>query len=124
MMKTIKVMLCPNNRQKTKLFACAGTTRFVYNWALGYEKKNYEAGNKFLSDGDLRKILTVMKSEKEYQWLNDYSNNIPKQAIKDAVRAYQNFFKGIAEFPKFKSRKKSKPSFYMDTCKIGKADNK
>ena len=54
---------------------------------LGYEKKNYEAGNKFLSDGDLRKILTVMKSEKEYQWLNDYSafnthRNPPVQTVK------------------------------------------
>lgn len=118
MIKTIKVMLCPNNKQKTKLFACAGTAKFVYNWALGYEKKNDEAGNKFISDCDLRKIFTVMKSEKEYQWLNDYSNNISKQAIKDAVKAYQNFFKGIAGFPKFKSRKKSRPSFYADTSKI------
>ena len=59
-----------------------------------------------------------MKSEKEYQWLNDYSNNIPKQAVKDAVRAYQNFFKGIAKLPKLKSRRKSKPSFYADPCKI------
>ncbi len=118
MIKTIKVMLCPNNKQKTKLFACAGLARFAYNWALGYEKKNYESRNKFISDCDLRKIFTVLKSEKEYQWLNDYSNNIPKQAIKDAVRAYQNFFKGISEYPKFKSRRKSKPSFYADPCKI------
>ena len=118
MIKTIKVMLCPNNKQKTKLFACAGLARFAYNWALSYEQKNDELGNKFLSDYDLRKFFTVLKSEKEYQWLNDYSNNIPKQAIKDAVKAYQNFFKGISEFPKFKSRKKSKPSFYVDTSKI------
>ena len=118
MIKTIRVMLCPNNKQKTKLFACAGLARFAYNWALSYEKKNYELGNKFLSDCDLRKFFTVMKSEKEYQWLNDYSNNIPKQAVKDAVRAYQNFFKGIAKFPKLKSRRKSKPSFYADPCKI------
>ena len=111
-------MLCPNNKQKTKLFACAGLARFAYNWALSYEQKNDELGNKFLSDYDLRKLFTVLKSEKEYQWLNDYSNNIPKQAIKDAVKAYQNFFKGISEFPKFKSRKKSKPSFYVDTSKI------
>ena len=118
MIKTIKVMLCPNNKQKTKLFACAGLARFAYNWALSYEQKNDELGNKFLSDYDLRKLFTVLKSEKEYQWLNDYSNNIPKQAIKDAVKAYQNFFKGISEFPKFKSRKKSKSSFYVDTSKI------
>lgn len=118
MIKTIKVMLCPNNKQKTKLFACAGLARFAYNWALSYEQKNYELGNKFLSDYDLRKRFTVLKSEKEYQWLNDYSNNISKQAIKDAVKAYQNFFKGICEYPKFKSRKKSKSSFYVDTSKI------
>jgi len=114
----MKVMLCPNNRQKTKLFACAGLARFSYNWALDYEQKNYETGNKFLSDCDLRKIFTKLKKQSEYAWLNNYSNNISKQAIKDAGKAYQNFFKGIAEFPKFKSKRKSKPSFYADPCKI------
>ncbi len=39
MIKTIRVMLCPNNKQKTKLFACAGLARFAYNWALSYEKE-------------------------------------------------------------------------------------
>ncbi len=111
-------MLCPNNKQKTKLFACAGTARFAYNWALNYEQKNYEAGNKFISDCDLRRIFTVLKSEKEYQWLNDYSNNIAKQAVKDACKAYKNFFRGFTDYPKFKSRKKAKPSFYADPCKI------
>ena len=111
-------MLCPNNKQKTKLFACAGLARFAYNWALSYEKKNYESGNKFISDCDLRKIFTVLKLEEEYKWLNDYSNNIPKQAIKDAVKTYLNFFKGITEFPRFKSKRKSRPSFYADTAKI------
>ena len=118
MIKTIKVMLLPNNKQKTKLFECAGTARFAYNWALDYEKANYESGNSFLSHYELRRIFTELKSQSEYAWLNDYSNNITKQAIKDACTAYQNFFKGIAEFPKFKSRKKSRPAFYADTSKI------
>lgn len=118
MIKTIKVMLLPNNKQRTKLFECAGTARFAYNWALGYEKANYEAGNSFLSHYELRRIFTELKTQSEYAWLNDYSNNITKQAIKDACAAYQNFFKGIAGFPKFKSRRKSKPTFYADTSKI------
>ncbi len=118
MIKTIKVMLLPNNKQKTKLFECAGTARFAYNWALGYEKANYETGNSFLSDYELRRIFTELKTQPEYAWLNDYSNNITKQAIKDACAAYQNFFKGITGFPKFKSRRKSKPSFYAEPCKI------
>ena len=41
-----------------------------------------------------------------------------KQAIKDACNAYKSFFKGLVTFPKFKSRKKSKPSFYNDTSKL------
>ena len=111
-------MLCPNNKQKTKLFECAGLARFAYNWAIGYEKKNYKSNNTFISDCDLRRTFTVMKSEEEYKWLNNYNNNITKQAIKDAVNAYQNFFKYKANYPKFKSKRKTKPSFYVDSCKI------
>lgn len=118
MIKSIKVMLKPNNKQETKLFQCAGTARFAYNWALDREQENYKNGGTFLSDYDLRKEFTKLKTQEEYKWLKDYSNNIPKQAIKDAVKAYQNFFKGFAEVPKFKSKRKSKPSFYADTSKI------
>ena len=32
MVKAIKVMLIPNNVQKTKLFQYAGASRFAYNW--------------------------------------------------------------------------------------------
>ena len=117
-MKTIKVMLCPNQKQRTKLFACAGFARFAYNWALGQEQENHKAGNPFLSDSDLRKRFTALKSEKDYQWLHTYSNNISKQAIKDAVHAYQNFFKGQSKFPKFKGKRTSRPSFYVDPYKI------
>lgn len=42
MIKTMKVMLLPNNKQKTKLFECAGTARYVYNWALSYERAVYK----------------------------------------------------------------------------------
>lgn len=118
MIKTLKVMLCLNNKQRTKLFECAGTARFAYNWALNYQQMNYDIGNDFLSDCDLRKTFTKLKRKDKFKWINDYSNNITKQAIKDACKAYKNFFKGLAKYPKFKSKRKSKPSFYVDTCKI------
>ena len=118
MIKTLKIMLIPNNKQKSKLFQSAGVARFAYNWALGREQENYKNGGTFLSHYDLRKEFTKLKSTEEYKWLNDYSNNITKQAIKDACLAYKRFFKGESAFPKFKSRRKSKSSFYMDTDKI------
>lgn len=119
MIKTMKVMLCPNNKQRTKLFECAVVARFVYNWALGYQQTNYDIGNDFMSDCELRKVLTLLKSTNpKFEWLSHYSNNIAKQAVKDACKAYLNFFKGVSKYPKFKSKRKTKPSFYVDTSKI------
>ena len=111
-------MLLPNNKQKTKLFQYANTARFAYNWALGREQENYKNGGKFISDGELRKEFTQLKKTEEYAWLNSISNNVTKQAIKDACDAYKKFFKGLSKFPKFKSRKHTTPSFYQDTVKI------
>ena len=122
MIKTIRVMLIPNNKQNTKLFRYANTARFAYNWALGREKENYKNGGKFLSDSDLRKEFTQLKKTEESSWLNEVSNNVTKQAIKDACHAYKRFFKGCSKFPKFKSRKFSIPSFYQDNVKIQFSD--
>lgn len=118
MIKGIKVMLLPNKKQYSKLFECAGARRFAYNWALAKEQENYKNGGKFISDSELRKEFTKLKKTEEYKWLNNYSNNIMKQAIKDACNAFMNFFHKKAKFPKFKSRKKSIPKFYVDTEKI------
>ena len=116
--KSIKVKLNPNNKQLTKLFQYAGSARFAYNWAIDREEENHRQGNKFLSDMDLRKEFTQLKKLQEFKWLNEVSNNVTKQAIKDACNAYKIFFKGQCKFPKFKSRKYSTPSFYQDNIKI------
>ena len=118
MIKSIKVRLNPNNKQSTKLFQYAGCARFAYNWAISREQDNYKQGNKFLSDSELRKEFTQLKKQSEYQWLNEVSNNVTKQAIKDACNTYKRFFKGQCKYPKFKSKKHSTPSFYQDNIKI------
>lgn len=111
-------MLIPNNKQNTKLFQYSGTARFAYNWALARQKENYKQGNKFIYDNELRREFTQLKKQEEFQWLNNISNNVTKQSIKDACDAYRNFFKGQSKFPKFKSKKKSSPKFYQDNIKI------
>ena len=118
MIKTIRVMLNPNDKQQTRLFQFAGSARFAYNWALSEETKNHAEGGKFISDYELRRRFTVFKNEPNNQWLYTISNNVCKQAIKDAIIAYQKFFKGLAQLPKYKSRKRSRPSFYVDPVKI------
>ena len=118
MVKAIKVMLIPNNVQQTKLFQYAGASRFAYNWALAREKENYEKGGRFIPDTELRKEFTRLRNSDEYAWLLNVSNNVTKQAIKDACSAYKNFFKGLQRYPRFKAKKKSMPKFYQDNIKL------
>lgn len=117
-MKTIKVRLKPTEEQLTRLFQSSGTHRFVYNWTLARQQENYKSGNKFLSDGVLRKEITQLKKADDFKWLSEVSNDVAKQAVKDACNAYKRFFKGYSKFPKFKSKRKSRPSFYNDTVKL------
>lgn len=118
MIKSIKIRLNPNNKQLTKLFQYAGCARFAYNWAVAREQENYNQGNKFLTDNELRKEFTQLKKLEKYKWLNEVSNDVTKQAIKDACDTYKKFFKGQCKYPKFKNKKISPPSFYQDNIKI------
>lgn len=117
-----KVRIIPNIEQEQKLWQSVGTARYIYNWTLARQEENHKNGGKFIKDGDLRKELTILKKS-ELNWLNEVSNNVAKQAVKDGCNAYKNFFKGLADKPRFKSRRKSKPSFYNDTDKLKVKEN-
>lgn len=118
-----KVRLFPSELQAQKLWQSVGTARFVYNWTLTKQEENYKNGGKFISDGILRKELNQLKKT-ELSWLSEVSNNVAKQAVKDACGAYKKFFKGLANKPTFKSKKKSKKSFYNDNVKLKVRDGK
>ena len=145
MIKTYRVMLLPNNQQKTKLFQYADVARFAYNWALEKQMTQFQNGGNFLSDTILRKEFTQFKKTEKGKWLNQVSNNVTKQAMKDCCLAFQNFFREykttgvkyskqkIEHFarigkkltvydmkchPKFKSKKHSIPKFCKGLDKI------
>lgn len=117
MIKSLKIRLKPNKYQKVQLYKSANIARFIYNWTLNKQIENYKQGNKFISDNTLRKEITQLKKS-ELSFLSEVSNNIAKQAVKDCCIAYKNFFNKKSKFPKFKSKKKSKLSFYNDNVKL------
>jgi putative transposase len=117
MIKSFKVKLAPNNKQKSFLKANASISRFAYNWTLEQQQTNYKNGGKFLSHFDLRKRMTKLKQE-ELSWLYNYDVDIVKQGVKDACESYMRFFKQGKGFPKFKSKKYSKESFFVDNLRI------
>lgn len=124
MIKAIKVRLFPSENQEQLLWKSVGTARWAYNFVLDMKQKTYEETGKSIYEGEIRKIITQMKKTDEYKWLNEGSAQIPKQAVKDLDRAYQDFFKGNAQRPTFKNSKKSKKSFYHDNGKLKVKENK
>ena len=118
-----KIRLIPTKEQEQKLWQSVGTARFIYNWTLTRQEENYKNGGKFISDNVLRKEITQLKKT-ELSWLNEVSNNVAKQAVKDGCNAYKRFFKGLSGKPRFKSRKRSKKSFYNDNVRLKVKDNK
>ena len=64
-------------------------------------------------------------NNEDYYWLQGIPEAITKQAIKDLDKAYKAFFKRDNKgFPKFKSKKYSKLSFYQRTDKLYMIDDK
>ena len=105
MIKSIKVRLHPNNKQLAKLFQYAGCARFAYNWAINREQENYNDGNKFLSDNDLRKEFTQLKKREDYKWLNHVSSNIPNKRLRMLVMRINYFSKDNVDIRNLRARK-------------------
>ncbi len=124
MLTGFKIRIHPNKEQISKFYQYAGTSRFMYNWSLAKIKEAYDLGIKF-KDIKLANQLTVVQKEiEELQWLNGIPRKVKCLAIEDAETAYKNFFKGQSNYPKFKSKKKSKLSFsFINSGKFGTVPN-
>ena len=115
MIKSYKVRIYPNMIQEKLLWQHVGCCRFIWNYMLAKQKSLYEQGEKHLSVFGMIKLLTPLKKQDEYSWLNEVSNTSLATVCRDIDKAYKSFFKKTSGFPKFKSKKKSKPNFPIRT---------
>jgi putative transposase len=113
---TYKLRLTPTKKQEVLLSKHFGSIRYVYNLFLDRRTKFYlEAKEKQLSKKtltyvDMAKELTEIKGNAETEWLNECNSQSLQHSLKHLDGAYNRFFKKLANYPKFKS-KKNKQSF-------------
>ena len=112
MIKGYKVRLIPTKEQEELMFKSIGCSRFAYNWALNKSKEMYENNIK-CSMSDIRKEFAQLKKQDDYKWLNEVSNTTMVESMRNLDKSFNQFFKGKKGYPKFKSKKKSKQSFYV-----------
>ncbi|GHO72937.1 transposase [Ktedonobacter sp. SOSP1-85] len=111
MIRAHKIRLHPTPEQANYFARAAGVARFVWNWALAEWNRQYEAGDK----------PTALKLKKQFNeirrvqfpWTWEVTKNASDQPFLDLGKAFTAFFEGKAKRPTFKSKKTSKPSFYL-----------
>ena len=108
MFKSFKYKLYPSEQQAELLNKHIGSCRFVYNLALETKQTAYAGNRVNLSCFDLVNQLPILK--KELPWLKEINAQSLQQSIFNLDTAFTKFFKGQANFPKFK-KKTARQSF-------------
>ena len=120
MLRAVKIRLLPTPKQEKIFWQSADVARWSYNYFLSENKRTYQefldgkSKVKFLSAFETVKFIANVLKKTTHTWLSEVSAKASYKAVIDAETALKRFFKGISGYPKFKSRHKSKISFYVN----------
>lgn len=124
MQRAHKIRIYPTKEQEVQLYKTAGTSRYVYNWALDQWKSQYEKFEK--GEAEERPNTHMMCRRwtlQKPEWAKETNNGSQRAAIMDLGTAFQNFWKGHASYPKF-HKKGRKDSFYVANDKAYISDSR
>lgn len=109
--KAYRFRMRPTKAQAETMWRRASACRFVYNWGLERRKAHYAQTGKTLSFPAQGRELTELRERPEMAWLKAECRDPLKQALRDLDRAYADFFARRVKLPRFKSVKRTPPSF-------------
>lgn len=119
MMLSKKIRLKPTPEQEMLFWKHVGASRWAYNYFIAENQRVYaeylahdKQGKSFLSSNDVKKQITQMKKT-THTWLSELSSQAIAWSVNNAEKSYKCWFKGQVGKPKFKSKHKSTPSFYV-----------
>jgi putative transposase len=113
MIKTVKIRLSPTTEQEILMFKSTGCARFAYNWGLTKWEEMHNQGLKPSKVKIRTEFNNTIKKDSNYVWLKEVSAQVTQCAFEDLNDAYNNFFKGLSQYPKFKTKRKARKSFYV-----------
>jgi len=121
MQLTHKIALNPTKDQTIYFQKAAGTSRFVWNWALERWNKEYLSGKKPNAMA-LKKSFNAIKYQ-EFPWLKEMHRDSHAQPFAYLAKAWNRFFSEIksnkpAHEPKFKKKNRCRDSFYIANDKF------
>lgn len=115
--KAFKFRVYPSVEQQEKLAVQFGCARFVYNYYRRVREDYYQETNSGLNYNDCAQDLSDRLKE-QYEWLSQADSQALQGAIKDLDNAYQRFFKGLADYPRFKRKHDKQSIRYPQRFKV------
>lgn len=109
--KCYKYRIEPTSEQAQKFLQFAGCRRYVWNWALEKKSTHYKETKETLEYSQLAKQLVELKKQPATSFLKECHSQILQQGLMDLEKSFKAFFKKIAKYPKFKSKKNSPLTF-------------
>ncbi|GGM66551.1 transposase [Longimycelium tulufanense] len=111
----------PTPGQREMLARTFGCVRVVFNDAIRAREAAYSAAEKITPTEVQRRVITQAKGTDERAWLGEVASVALVQSVRDAHKAYANFFVSItgkregrcAGRPRMKSRKDARQSFRL-----------
>jgi len=120
MLVAMRIRLKPDKEQEALFWKSAGVARWSYNYFLSESERHYseylegKQSTKTIKETEVRKHINNVLKKTSHPWLGEVGSNVMKQAVKDADAARKRWFDGVAGRPRFKSRRRSKISFYVN----------
>ena len=108
----------PNKVQQELINKTLGCSRLVYNKGLAFRNEKYAKGEK-VGYNQTSAMLTAMKKEEKYSFLNEVDSIALQQSLRDLEKAFVRFFEKKANHPVFKSKHHYQLS-YRTVNQIGK----
>jgi len=106
--KAYKFRVYPNKEQENFIKKSCGSCRFVYNHFLAEKTKYYnehkDEKKKELSFIETEHLLTLLKKDENYYWLNEINSQSLQFSLRNLDSAYKRFFNKQGNFPKFKKK--------------------
>lgn len=102
--RAYKFRLYPTPEQAEQLAKTFGCARFVFNHFLRVRTDGFFKDKERIGYNETAKRLTALKQQPETVWLNEVSNVVLQQSLRNLDTAFANFFQKRAKYPSFKSK--------------------
>lgn len=113
--RAYKYRFYPTQEQAELLLRTFGCVRKVYNLALEERTRAWRVEQRRITYGDTSAMLTEWKKTVEYAYLNEVSSVPLQQTLRHLQTAFQNFWSKRGQYPRFKSRHRSRQSAEFST---------